>query len=238
MSIPVPKKSMILAAGLGRRLRPYTDDIPKALLPVAGKPLIDWALGHLEQAGVDDTVVNVHYRADKLRAHLEKRMFPRVHFMVEEELLGTGGAVREALPLLGKTPFYLLHSNIIWVNKSRPALERLPDYWDDSKMDVLALVVEKDKLPWYKGTGDFVVDDTEYRLRRANPGEQAPLVAAGMYLIHPRLFANTSDGAFPLSILLDAAKKKGRFYGLLHEGEWYSVTTAHEYQAITKILSD
>ncbi len=237
MSIPMPKKAMILAAGLGRRLSPYTDEIPKALLPVAGKPLIDWSLGHLAQAGVDDVVINIHYRADKLRTHIEKRLFPRVHFMVEEELLGTGGAVREALPQLGKTPFYLLHSNIIWINKVRPALQRLPDYWDDDKMDVLALVVDKSTLPWYKGNGDFVVDDTDYRLRRAEAGENAPLVNGGFYLIHPRLFQNTSDGAFPISTLLDMAKKKGRFYGLLHEGDWFCVSTAQEYMAITKLLS-
>ncbi len=237
MSIPMPQKAMLLAAGLGRRLRPYTDDTPKALLPVAGKALIDWSLDHLEQAGVKDVVVNVHYRADALCEHLKKRILPYVHIMVEEELMGTGGAVREALSQLGKTPFLVLHSNIMWINKTRPALQRLPDYWDDDKMDVLALVVEREKLPWYKGHGDFVVDDTNYRLRRAEPGEMAPLVNAGIYLIHPRLFIGCSDGAFPLTQLLDKAKRQGRFYGLVHEGEWYSITTAQEYQAITRILS-
>lgn len=237
MSIPMPKKAMILAAGLGRRLRPYTNDVPKPLLPIAGKPMIDWSLGHLEQAGVQDAVVNIHYGANQLRAHLERRLFPNIHIMVEEELLGTGGAIREALPQLGKTPFFVLHSNIMWVNKAHSVLQRMPDYWDDGKMDVLALVVDKDTLPWYKGNGDFVVADSEYRLRRTEPGEKANLVNAGVYLIHPRLFANSSDGAFPLTLLLDAAKKKGRFYGMLHDGEWYSVTTAQEYQAITRLLS-
>lgn len=237
MSIPLPQKAMILAAGLGRRLRPYTDDTPKPLLPVAGKPLIDWSLGQLEQSGINDVVMNIHYNADRLRIHVEQRLFPRVKFLVEEELLGTGGAVAQALPLLGKDPFFLLHSNIIVINKAQPALQRLAAYWNDDKMDVLALVTEKDKLSWYKGSGDYVVDTTEYRLRRPARGEQAGLISCGIYLIHPRLFYNCSDGAFPLTTLLDSASKRGRFYGLLHEGDWFSITTAQDYVTINRLLS-
>lgn len=236
MSIPVPAHAMILAAGPGKRLRPYTEETPKPLLPVAGKAMIDWVLDILGQSGVKAIVVNSFYGTQKLQQHLQQRAFPKIQFVIEEELLGTGGAIRNALPLLGEHPFFILHSNVIWISNGSPALQRLADYWDSDKMDALALVVDKTKLPWFKGKGDYLVEDSDYRLQRVMAGSDAPLLSAGIYLVHPRLFENLEDGVYPLNIALDEAQRNGRLYGLLHKGEWYSVNTVQDYATVNKLL--
>lgn len=237
MGIEKPRKAIVLAAGLGKRLRPYTDEIPKPLLPVAGKALIDWTLDHLEHSEIDEVVINTFYRANKLQEHLAPRMFPQIHIVVEEELLGTGGAIQNAMKYFGKDPFFALQSNIIWINKTRSALDRLADYFDNDKMDILALVVDKTKMPWFKGKGDFMVEDTDYRLRRLPTGQDSPIVSAGIYLIHPRVFEKISDGAFPLTAVLDEAAGNNRLYGLLHQGDWFGISTAQDYQAVNRILT-
>lgn len=238
MSLKMPTHAMVLAAGLGKRLRPYTDDTPKPLLPVGGKPLIDWTLDHLAQSGVDHVVINTFYQSGKLRTHLEKRLFPKIHMIVEEELLGTGGAIQNALPQLGEDPFLVLNSNIVWINAARSALERLADYWDDAKMDVLALVVDRAHLDWFKGKGDFIIEDTDHRMKRASANSDTPIVSAGIYMMHPRLFKDMPDGAYPISSLLDRAASNGRLYGLVHKGDWYSVSTSQEYLAVNRLLSE
>jgi len=237
MHLKMPRKAMVLAAGLGQRLRPYTDTIPKPLLPVAGKPLIDWTLDHLEHAGIGDVVINSFYRADKLQEHVTHRLYPQVKMIMEEELLGTGGAIQNALPNFEGESFFVLHSNIIWINQGRPAFTRLADYWEDDKMDVLALVIDKTQLPWYKGKGDYLVLDTDYQLKRVAPGQDSPILSAGIFLIHPRAFANMPDGAFPLTQVLDDAHSRGRFYGLLHQGEWFGISTGQDYQTVNHMLS-
>lgn len=238
MPLKMPKYAMVLAAGVGKRLRPYTDETPKPLLPVGGKALIDWTLDHLQQSNVDHVVINSFYQSDKLRDHLQGRLFPKIRLVVEDELLGTGGAIANALPHLGHEPFFVLNSNIVWINAARSALERLADYWDDSTMDILALVVDKTRLPWYKGKGDFVIEDTDYRMKRASANQDTPIVSAGIYLIHPRLFTAMPDGAFPITHLLDQAAAKNRLYGLAHKGDWYSVSTTPDYLAVNRLLSE
>lgn len=237
MSIFLPKKAMVLAAGLGKRLRPYTDETPKPLLDIAGKPLIDWSLDQLTEAGVDDVTINSFYRSEKLRDHLNKRSAPEINFVLEEELSGTGGAVKNALPHLGPRPFFLLFSNVIWTNKSTSALERLADYWNDDTMDVLALIFNREDMSWFKGKGDYIVEDSEYCLKRATTGHDAPIVGTGMYLIHPRAFDKMSDGAFPLTTVLDEASRNKRLYGLLHQGDWFYVNTVQDYMTINRLLS-
>lgn len=237
MSLKMPQKAMVLAAGLGKRLRPLTDDIPKPLLQVAGKPLIDWTLDQLEQADIDDIYINAYYRSEKLRAHVEQRERSRIHFIAEEELMGAGGAIQSTIPQLGPDPFFVLNSNIIWINKGRSAFERLADYWDNDKMDILTLIVDKATLPWFKGKGDFSVEDTDYRLRRLSSGQESPIVGTGIYLIHPRAFKEMPDGAFPLTVVLDEASRNGRLFGLKHQGEWYGITTVHDYQNVNRALT-
>ncbi len=238
MSLEMPKNAMVLAAGIGKRLRPYTDETPKPLLPVGGKPLIDWALDHLKQAGVEHVVVNSFYQAGKLQSHLEKRMFPKIQLLVEEELLGTGGAIQNALPYLGDTPFFVLNSNIIWISKTSPALQRLAAYWDDARMDILSLIVDRHDLPWFKGKGDFTLEDSDYRMKRAPANIDTPIVSAGIHLSHPRIFKKMPDGAFPITLLLDEAANNGRLFGLAHQGEWYSISTTQEYVSVKRLLAN
>lgn len=238
MSLKMPKHAMVLAAGLGKRLRPYTDETPKPLLPIGGKPLIDWALDHLKQAGVEHVVVNSFYQAGKLQAHLQQRLFPKINFLVEEELLGTGGAIQNALPHLGETPFFVLNSNIIWISSTSPALQRLVSYWDDKRMDILSLIVDRADVPWYKGKGDFTLEDSDYRMKRASTNADTPIISAGIHLIHPRIFRNMPDGAFPISLLLDEAGNNGRLYGLKHQGDWYSISTTQDYATVKRLLAN
>lgn len=237
MSLKMPKNAMVLAAGLGKRLRPYTDETPKPLLPVGGKALIDWTLDQLKQAGVDHVVVNSFYRSEKLQAHLAKRLYPKTQILVETELLGTGGAIHNALPSLGDTPFFVLNSNIIWISKTSPALQRLANYWDDSRMDVLSLIVDRNDLPWYKGKGDFTLEDSDYRMKRAIGNNDTPILSAGIHLIHPRIFKNMPDGAYPMTLLLDKAGNDGRLYGLAHQGDWYSISTTQDYMSVNRLLT-
>lgn len=237
MSTPLPGKAMVLAAGLGKRLRPYTDETPKPLLPIGGKKLIDWSLDQLTGAGVNDVTINSFYRSQKLRDHLNTRALPKINFIVEEELSGTGGATRNALPHLGPAPFFLLFSNVIWDNQKTQALQRLSAHWNNDTMDVLALVLDRAELNWLKGKGDYVLQDADYRLKRAASGHDAPIVGTGLYLVHPRAFAKMSDGAFPITTVLDEASRNGRFHGLLHNGEWYYVNTVQDYMTINRILT-
>lgn len=238
MNLKMPRKAMVLAAGLGKRLRPYTDETPKPLLKIAGKPLIDWTLDHLEHDGISEVVINSFYRGDKLRDHVQSRPYPKVTMLTEEELLGTGGAIHNALPYFDGKPFFVLHSNIIWINDGRSAFVRLADYWEDDKMDILALIVDKTRLPWYRGKGDYIIQDTDHRLKRVAPGNDSPVISAGIFLIHPRAFKNMTDGAFPLTQVIDEAATKGRFFGLLHQGDWFGISTGQEYLAINRMLSD
>lgn len=237
MSISMPVKAMVLAAGLGKRLRPYTDETPKPLLKIGGKPLIDWSLDQLTEAGVNNVTINSFYRSQKLRNHLNARALPKINFVQEEELFGTGGSTLNALPHLGPKHFYLLFSNVIWNNKTTQALQRMAKFWNDDTMDVLALVLNRDDLSWFKGKGDYTLVDSEYRLKRATSGNDAPIVGTGLYLMHPRAFKAMSDGAFPITTVLDIASRNGRFFGLLHEGDWFYVNTVQDYMAVNRALT-
>ncbi len=238
MSIFMPAKAMVLAAGLGKRLRPYTDETPKPLLNIGGKALIDWSLDQLTEAGVNDVTINSFYRSERLRDHLNQRDLPKINFILEEELSGTGGATQNALPHMAGSPFFLLFSNVIWNNKATRALERLAEHWNDETMDVLVLVLDRDTLDWFKGKGDYILEDANYRLKRAGSSREAPIVGTGLYLIHPRAFNKMSDGAFPITTVLDEASRNKRFHGLLHQGDWFYVNTVQDYITINRLLSD
>lgn len=222
MNAAVPRRAMVLAAGLGLRMRPLTLTRPKPLIPLAGRTLLDRALDALADVGVDSAVVNTHYLGNMIAAHLVDRTRPQVSLSPELSLLETGGGVANALPLLGDAPFYVVNADIAWTDGPRPALARLADAWTDA-MDALLLVVPVAAATGYDGAGDFDISP-DGRLRRRKT-ERAPHVFTGVQLLDPRLFAGAPGGAFSLNLLYDRAEAAGRLFGVVHDDAWYHVGT-------------
>jgi len=220
-----PRHAMVLAAGFGTRMRPLTDDRPKPLVAVDGKPLIDHVLDRLAEAGVACAVVNVHYRADQLERHLSARAAPSVIISDErDEVLGTGGAVVKALPHLGAAPFIHINSDTIWIDGAASNLERLAQAFDAATMDALLLLAPTAGSVGYDGRGDFTMAP-DGRLTRRGESEVAPFVFAGAAILSPALFAGAPQGPFALTVLFERAAKAGRLYGLRLDGVWMHVGT-------------
>ena len=218
-----PRNAMVLAAGLGTRMRPLTDTMPKPLVQVAGKALIDHVLDKLAAAGVKTAVVNVHYLADQIERHLAKRKKPRIVISDERGvLLGTGGGVVKALPLLGAEPFFHINSDTIWIDGATPNLTRLAQAFDAKAMDALLLLAPAKGSIGYAGSGDFSLH-ADGRLVARVAGTQAPLVYAGAAILAPTLFHEAPQGAFSLTDLFKRAAEQGRLHGLRLDGRWMHV---------------
>lgn len=218
-----PRNAMVLAAGLGTRMRPLTDNKPKPLVQVAGKALIDFVLDKLATAGVKTAVVNVHYLADQIERHLAKRKKPRIVISDERGvLLGTGGGVAKALPLLGDAPFFHINSDTIWIDGATPNLTRLAQAFDAKAMDALLLLAPAKGSIGYAGSGDFSLH-ADGRLVARVAGTQAPLVYAGTAILSPALFKGAPAGEFSLTDLFKRAAEQGRLHGLHLDGRWMHV---------------
>jgi hypothetical protein len=223
----IPDHAMVLAAGLGTRLRPLTDTVPKPMVRVAGKPMIDTVIDRLAAIGVREVVVNTHHLAAVIESHLQGRSRPRISFSREHDILETGGGIKKALPLLGERPFYVVNGKIVWLNGKTDALVRLAEAWSDALMDGLLLLQPTVSAIGYDGPGDFFVDQLG-RIRRRRETEIAPFVYAGIQILHPRLFAGAPDGAFSLNVLYDRAIGARRLFGIRHDGEWFHVSTPQQ----------
>lgn len=218
-----PRSAMVLAAGLGTRLRPVTDAIPKPLVEVDGRPLIDHALDRLVAAGVGHVVVNLHYKAEMMAAHLARRRHPRIELSEEAELLDTGGGVARALPLLGET-FFVVNSDVFWRDGTNPALMRLAVAFDPAVMDAVLLLHPTATAVGYDGTGDYFLEFGRTP-RRRREAETAPYLFAGIQLLHRRLLDEAPGSVFSLVRLFDRAEAAGRLAAIVHDGEWYHVGT-------------
>ena len=220
-----PDTAMVLAAGLGKRMRPLTDKLPKPMVEVHGQALIDHVLDKADEAGIQRCVVNVHYLADLLEKHLSSRKAPEIIISDERGLLlETGGGIRHALPLLGTGPFFVLNSDSFWIDGARPMLSRLAEHWDPERMDMLLAVASSATATGYHGTGDFLMDP-EGRLERRPEHIIAPFVYMGVVIIKPELFEDTPEGAFSLNLLFDRAIEAERLFGLRLDGRWMHVGT-------------
>ena len=219
-----PRRAMVLAAGLGLRMRPITLTTPKPLIPIAGRSMLDRALDALDAHGITEVIVNGHYLADALGRHLAGRDRPKVRLCIESERLETGGGVRNALPLLGVRPFFVLNGDILWQDGPRPALRALAQRWDPKQMDALLLLHPIASALGYEGAGDFHLCD-DGRLLRRRDGEHAPFLFAGLQILHPRLLADAPSGAFSLNLIYDRAMAGGRLFGIVNEGRWCHVGT-------------
>ena len=216
--------AMILAAGLGKRMRPLTASQPKPMVRVAGKPLIDHALDRLSSAGVTKAVVNVHYLADALEAHVVGRTSPTITISDErDQLLETGGGMTKALPQL-PDPFFSLNADNIWLDGPRDAFQDLSAQWDAQKMDALLLVVPHARAANFSGPGDFHMD-AEGLLSRRKPGRIAPFIFTGIQLISHRLLRDAPVGPFSTNMLWDRAIEEGRLFGASFTGQWFEVGT-------------
>lgn len=214
--------AMVMAAGLGKRMRPLTATQPKPMVRVAGKPLIDYSLDHLAEAGVAKAVVNVHYLADALEAHLGKRAAPQVTISDERGLLlETGGGMVRALPHL-PDPFFCLNSDNIWLDGPQDVFRELSSAWRPHEMDALLLVVSHKQAHNYTGEGDFHLSPTG-EISRRRPGRIAPFVYTGIQLVSHRLLREAPEGAFSTNVFWQRAIEEGRLYGLIHTGEWFEV---------------
>ncbi len=218
-----PQSGMVLAAGLGTRLRPITDHLPKPLVAVGGRALIDHAIDRLAEAGVARVVVNTHYKGEMIARHLGERRMPAILLSAEEELLETGGGILKALPLLDET-FYAVNSDVLWLDGKVSALRRLARAWDPDRLDALLLLQRTTSAVGYDGSGDFIIDPLG-NIRRRREREIAPHLFAGVQILHRRLFTGRAPGKFSLNPLWDNAIAAGRLGAIVHDGEWYHIGT-------------
>ena len=221
---PVPARAMVLAAGLGMRMRPLTLTRPKPLLTVAGRSLLDHTLDRLAAGGVETVVVNYCYLGEMIAAHLQGRRDLEIVHSPEVRALETGGGVRQALHHFGTEPFIAANADILWHDGPVPAVCRLAQAWDRARMDALLLLMPVAGAHGYEGAGDFARDDAGRLSRRPVDGT-APLVFAGVQIITPALFQDTPEGPFSTNLVWDRALARGRLYGIVHDGAWYHVGT-------------
>lgn len=219
-----PASAMVLAAGLGERMRPLTLDWPKPLLKVGGKTLIDWTLDRFAASGIGHVAVNVHYKAEMMERHLAGRRDLDIRISREAVRLESGGGIAQALPLLADGPFYVANADTIWLDGPKPAMERLTATWDDSRMDALLLLMSAPRSDLYEGPGDFFMDP-EGRLTARPERRIAPYVYAGLHISSRALFATAPKGPFRLTRLWKEAQDRGRLFGLAHDGAWFHVGT-------------
>lgn len=220
----VPKTAMVLAAGYGKRMQPLTETQPKPMIELCGKPLIGHVMDRLVQAGVGQSVVNLHYLGDQIRDYLSRENRLEIVFVEEPEILETGGGVQNAMAELGTEPFYVVNSDAFWLNGYEDALLRLARHWDNEKMDALLMLHSTVEGHGYDGTGDFNAD-ANGQLSRRPEAEVCPWLFAGLQILTPAAFKNTPDGAFSLNIIYDRLLEAERLYGVVHDGEWFHIGT-------------
>jgi len=235
----VPRTAMIMAAGLGKRMRPLTATRPKPLIDVAGKALLDHVLDRLSAAGVKKVVVNVHYLADAVEAHLASRAHGLEVVISDERdlLMETGGGLVQAADLIDSDPFLALNSDNLWVDGPADTLRLLASHWNDEKMDALLLLVPLARAQNHKGMGDFHMDRSG-RLRRRQKSHVAPFVFTGIQMISKRLLEGAPAGPFSTNILWDKAITDGRCFGAVHQGLWFDVGTPKSIKETEAALED
>ena len=235
----IPRTAMVMAAGLGKRMRPLTATRPKPLIEVAGKALLDHVLDRLRVAGVKKVVVNVHYLADAVEAHLATRRHGLDVVISDERklLLETGGGLVHAIDLIDSDPFIAVNSDNLWVDGPADTLKLLASHWDDAKMDALLLLVPLARAQNHKGMGDFHMTRTG-RLRRRERSHVAPFVFTGIQMMSKRLLKDAPNGPFSTNIFWDRAIAEGRCFGVVHQGLWFDVGTPKSIKLTEAALQD
>lgn len=229
-----PETAFILAAGLGTRMRPITDSIPKPMVEVGGQTVIDRILDKLEAEKVRSIAVNLHYKPDILKRHLSERK-PDIHFSHEEELLDTGGGVKKILPFLGNAPFYHINGDAWWSEGRKPALQRLSEAWNPEIMDILMLLQPVKSMVLTEGIGDYDIDSAGQATRRLD--RSGRFMFTGVRITTPEIFKGAPDGKFSFLTLMDAAQEKGRLYGIVHDADWHHISTPKDLERVNRFLA-
>jgi len=231
-------KAIIMGAGLGTRMAPLTDTVPKPLIPFRGRPLIDHALERLHDAGVKEAVVNLHYKADQLEAHLQGRQNPNVIFSDERDLLlDTGGGVKKARHLLGDDPIFTFNSDSVWIEGRRPTMRRMIETWDPTRMDALLMIASATNTIGEVRRGDFSMS-ADGQLARRQEQSVAPFMYAGVQIIDPTLFDEGPEGPFSTNFVWDRSIERGRLFGLRMEATWMHVGTSEDLADAERFLRD
>ena len=228
------KKAMVLAAGYGTRLRPLSDRVPKPLIPVAGKPMIEYALDRLRIYGIEEVVINVSHLKEQLATYFSTRQDARILLSEESEPLETGGGLRKALPLLGGEPFFCINSDIIWLDDQESALDSLTRHWDAAKMDFLLLTQPRATAVGYDRGEDhlFVKPDNTFGWDE----RVAPYIIASVGIIHPRVLADAPEGKFSIKLLWLKALRQNRLACLPHRGKWCQAGTLADLEKANQLL--
>jgi N-acetyl-alpha-D-muramate 1-phosphate uridylyltransferase len=229
------RSAMILAAGRGERMRPLTDTTPKPMIPVAGRSMLDRSMDRLQQHGIRNLVINVHHLGEQIAAHVGPA---RAHVIREDKLLETGGSVKNALPLLGQEPFFVLNGDGLWTDGAVPMLKRLETAWNPARMDALLLLHPMADAIGREPSdrGDYFLDDNgKARHRGAEP--TAPYLFASISICDSRLFRNAPDGPFSLVKLWHRAQAAGHLYGMVHDGKWFHVGTPRALAEAEQVLA-
>ena len=234
------KKAMILAAGFGTRLRPITNTVPKPLVPVAGRTMLDRSLDLAEAAGITEAVVNVHYLADQIVAHCADRAAPEIRISDETEaILETGGGVVKALPLLGADPFLLLNADTFWVEWGRPNLAVMIETFDPGSMDILLMLCRLNDTTGHAGGGDFAMDEAGRLTRLADKSDRSGLLYAGATIYNPAIFVGAPAEPHSLNLYYDRAIAEGRLFGhVMEDGHWFTVGTPDALPAAEAKLAE
>lgn len=231
-----PDTAFILAAGLGTRLRPYTDTLPKPMVPVAGKPVIDHIIDKLISAGVSKIIVNTHHKGDVLKSHLSQRQDVQIIFSEEEQLLDTGGGVKKALPDIGNKPFYVINGDAFWTDShNQNAFENLANSWNEGECDMVLLLEPADRMKLTKPVGDYNILENNQAVRSMD--QTGKYMFAGVRLCHPRIFDGIADTKFSFLKLMDEADKNNRLLGCVHEGLWHHISTPEELHAVDRAVN-
>jgi len=236
----VPETAMVMAAGLGKRMRPLTATRPKPLVEVAGRTLLDHVFDRLRSAGVKRAVVNVHYLADALEAHLKNRV-QGIDVVISDErgrLMETGGGIVQARALIGDQPFLVVNSDNLWLDGPSDAIRMLAARWDDATMDALLLMVPLARAHNHGGQGDFSLSPDGRITGRRKQGRIAPFVYTGVQILSPRVIADWPDGPFSTMLFWERAITAGRAYGLVHQGLWFDVGTPPAIAATEALIAD
>jgi MurNAc alpha-1-phosphate uridylyltransferase len=233
--IAIPQTAMVLAAGLGTRMRPISDSVPKPLLEIGGRTLLDHALDRLALVGVERAVVNLHYKADMVAAQLARRRRPEIALSREAALLETGGGVANALPQLGEW-FFVVNADVLWLDGKEYALARLAAACRPADMDAVLLMQRTATSVGYEGLGDYFLDPLGTP-RRRREREIAPFLFSGVQLLHRRLFDGIDERCFSLNLVYDRAEQSGRLHGIVHDGEWFHIGTPDGLAATRARLS-
>jgi MurNAc alpha-1-phosphate uridylyltransferase len=232
-----PKKAFILAAGLGTRMRPLTDSIPKPMVEVGGRSLIYHTLDKLDAAGVREVMVNMHYKPEILQAHLDN--YPqqklKIHTSFEPEILDTGGGIVKVLPFFGDQPFFVIAGDAFWTEGKLPAFEQLTQQWDDVRMDILTLMQPLTRMTLTQGAGDYdVLPDGRVQRSLDKNGHS---MWTNIRLNHPRIYRNCPQGPFSFLKIMDETQSKGRFFAMEHSGDWHHISTPQDLTAVNRSVA-